>query len=133
MKKIKQFILKWLGIDTILVRLKRMDNLMEAYERKLRENHRFVSHINDENKVILEHLKFLNSNFFAAADVVDTGRDYNSVVIIRKRTNGKDDVVFYELQTRDTDHVMHIMRGFGRENTAFDTPIHWHRKPKFLY
>ena len=133
MKKIKQFILKWLCIDTILKRLSRMDNLMEAYERKLRENHRFVSHVNDDNKVILEHLKFLNSNFFAAADVAGTNHDCSSVVIIRTRTHGKDDVVFYELQTRDITEVMHIMRGFGRKNTAIDSPRVWHPKPKFLY
>lgn len=130
MKKIKEFILRWLGIDTILVRLKRIDNTIGAYDRKLRENHSFMCHINDDNKVILDHLKFLNSNFFAAADVAGTKHDCSSVVIIRKRTHVKDEVVFYEIQTRDVDYVMNIMRGFGRKNTAIDSPMGWNPKPK---
>ncbi|MGV1019321.1 hypothetical protein ACTS9V_06715 [Empedobacter falsenii] len=135
MKKIKEFILRWLGIDTILVRLKRMDNLMEAYERKLRENHRFVSRINDDNKVILGHLEFINSNFFATADISGCSSKYstNTIIIVRKNTHGKDEISYYEIQTRDVNQVMDIIRGFGHKNTFLDTPKGFPINPKFRY
>ncbi|MDH1883942.1 hypothetical protein [Empedobacter sp. GD03797] len=54
-------------------------------------------------------------------------------MIIRKRASGKDDVVFYELQTRDIEHVMSIMQGFGRKNTVIGTSVVKSKPPKFRF
>lgn len=133
MKKIKEIILKWLGIDTILVRLRRFDLVFKTYDRNFRLNEHELRSVNEDYSNLRKHLEFLNSNFFAAVDVASSVHDFSSVVIIRKRASGKDDVVFYELQTRDIEHVMSIMQGFGRKNTVIGTSVVKSKPPKFRF
>lgn len=135
MKKIKEIILKWLGIDTILVRLERIDNTLQSYYKKYRIYEQQLHSVAQDNIVILKHLDFINSNFFAAADISGSNSDFstNTIIIVRKNTHGKDEISYYEIQTRDVNQVMDIIRGFGRKNTALDTPFPFPINPKFRY
>lgn len=135
MKKIKEFILRWLGIDTILVRLKRIDNALQSYYKQNRIYEQHLHSVAQDNAVIIKHLEFINSNFFAAADISGSSSKFstNSIIIVRKKTHGKDEISYYEIQTRDVNQVMDIIRGFGRKNTALDTPIGFPINPKFRY
>ncbi len=135
MKKLKNLLLKWLGINTILVRLERIDNTLHSYYKQYRIYEKHLHSVTQDNAVIIKHLEFINSNFFAAADISGSSSKYstNSIIIIRKNTNGKDEISYYEIQTRDVNQVMDIIRGFGRKNTALDTPLGFPINPKFRY
>lgn len=66
MKKIKEIILKWLGIDTILVRLRRFDLVFKTYDRNFRLNEHELRSVNEDYSNLRKHLEFLNSNFFCS-------------------------------------------------------------------
>ena len=133
MKKLKNLLLKWLGIDTILVRLERIDNTLHSYYKQYRIYGQHLHSVAEDNDVIIKHLEFINSNFFAAADISGSNTDIstNTIIIVRKNTHGKDEISYYEIQTRDVNQVMDIIRGFGRKNTVLDTPFPIN--PKFRY
>ncbi len=130
MKKIKEFIKKRLGITRLQQTIVEQNLLIKILKSKVEQLRTRVSNVDEDNRLILHHLEFLNSQFLASADIGDPRRQPNVIIVLQKR--GQNIVRTYELRETDLQHIYRILEGFGRNNVIIDKPFGC-PNPKFRY
>ena len=130
MRKIKSIILKWLGITYL-----EQENRRLLYETKfLRERiqtiDRWLLKVNNDNGVILDHVKFLNSQFFVAADIHPPR--HPSVVLVMHK-GGEHEIKSYYFNDKTVTEIYRFIEGFGKNNVVIDTPYRGFPGPKYRY
>jgi hypothetical protein len=136
MKIIKNYFKKVLGIsalENILEKLKNQNSLLQSDNNNLKNKLNFLmdstGEIHQDNKLILHHIKFINSQFSVVSDI---NMKYEpSVVLIMKR--GFEDVVkTYQFNNQTLEEIYRMLEGFGRNNNRIDKPRGF-PGPRFRY
>lgn len=126
-KKLKLYIKNLLGITKLqseLHLIKSEIHLLKNKDKsivdKLEMHYRWLDGINADNKLILRHIKLINSQFYVAADI-NHPRHAPSVVLILHR--GKEEIVkSYTFDNVTVEHIHSMLEGFGKHNTHIDQP-----------
>lgn len=129
MKKTKRLILRWLGINKLQEDISILKKESISYKNEIERLRRMLESVQSDNELILGHIKFLNSQFFVAADI---GIKYNpSVVLIMKR--GREQIVkTYMFNNSQLQEIHRILEGFGQDNVEYDQPF-GHPRPRFRF
>lgn len=128
--KIKKWIKRSLGITALEQRIKWLEKQNEAIKDRLDLVHRHVERVNDDNRLVLNHIRFINTHFSVVADINPSGYE-PSVVIVFMR-NGQETVKSYCFENHTTEHIYRILEGFGKENVRVDKPRGFPR-PRWRY
>lgn len=130
MKKIKDYIKRILGIRELEIENSLLKNRLEKVIDKHEELFRMASEVTNDNRLILRHIKFLNSQFLVASDV-NPAQYEPSVVLIFNR--GAQEVVkSYTFNNHTVEEIHRFIEGFGKDNNYIDQPRGFPR-PRFRY
>lgn len=130
MNKIVRYIKKALGITSLEIRIADLNNENQSIGKKLDEVRSISEFINTDNKLILSHIRFLNSQFFVSADIGDPKHQQNVMIVFKK---GKEQIVkTYQFSNQTVEEIHRILEGFGIDNTVYDQPRGW-PAPQFRY
>lgn len=134
---IKSFLLKITGIGKWLDKIKQLEvehkRLSILCDQMRQERDRILSNIdyvNADHKLILDHIKFLNSNFFVGADISAHISDPSVILVMKK---GKENIIkTYYFHNEALKDIHHILEGFGKDNVIIDAG-RFSPSPKYRY
>ena len=134
MNRIIRYFKRVFGIDLLENKTAEQERRIKKLEFQFKEEYDQVSRIlkgvMEDNRVILRHVNFLNSQFLVASDICNSKYD-PSVVIIMHR--GKQEIVkTYTFLNETVEEIYRILEGFGRENNSIDKPRSF-PGPRFRY
>ncbi|MDA6068014.1 hypothetical protein NJT12_00155 [Flavobacterium sp. AC] len=119
-ERIKLFIKGVLGITKLEDEVQQLKNKNNSIVDKIRTHSRWLEELNLDNKLILRHIKLINSQFYVAADI-NNPRHAPSIVLILHR--GKEEIVkSYTFDNATVEQVHSMLEGFGKHNTSYDQP-----------
>jgi hypothetical protein len=136
MKKLKNLVMKILGITELKLQFAQLKSSNKAIIERHRKLESICDSIMQDNRVILNHVKMINEDFSAVADInVSNSRYEPSVVIVMRKYQGQQDVVkTYNFSDGTMEHIFRFLEGFGKENVRIDVgPSFRFKKPNFLY
>ncbi len=138
---IKKFLLKITGIADLMQRIKNLEiqkNRLQIYCDQLNKDREqtnlYIDSVRQENRLILDHIKFLNNNFDVGADIDRRRQDeIEGKIIIFYRGNERHrpevkEIYFTHHEYRD---LVRILQGFGKKS-IIDSPMNF-RNIDFKY
>jgi len=129
-KKLKQYIKDVLGITRLETEISMLRNKNQSICDKLETHSRWLNEMNSDNKLILRHIKFINSEFFVMSDI-NNPKHQPSVVLILHR--GSQEVIkTYTFNNRTVEEIHNFLEGFGKDNNFIDQPLGF-RGPRYRY
>lgn len=129
-KKVKDYFKRILGITELENKVSNLQNRLEKVIDKHEELFRMASEVTLDNRVILRHIKLLNSQFYVASDI-GYGNYEPTVILIFHR--GKQEIVkSFTFENYTVEHIHTMLEGFGKENNHIDQP-RGYPKPRFRY
>jgi len=126
MKIIQNYFKKILGISDLKDRIEKLESensLLKsdnnAYKIELRRLMDFSILNAADNRLILHHIKFINSQFSVVSDI---NIKYDpSIVLIMKR--GFENVVkTHQFNDKTVEEIYRMLEGFGKDNNRIDKP-----------
>ncbi|MFH6945135.1 hypothetical protein [Flavobacterium sp. FlaQc-50] len=130
LKKVKDYLKRILGISELEIKVLRLEKRLEKVIDKHDELFRMASEVTQDNRVILRHIKFINSHFFVASDI-GFGKYEPTVVLIFYR--GSQEIVkSFKFENHTVEHIHKMIEGFGKESNHVDQPRGF-PKPRFRY
>lgn len=136
MKRIVDYFKKILGITELEEKNK---FLLDNYEKMLQRffaQERLLESIQEDNRIIINHVKLINKDFSVAADInlSRSQRSEPSVVIVIRNFKGQENFVkTYSFDNRVMlEDIYNFLEGFSRDSVKIDKPRGF-PNPKFRW
>ncbi|PXY44503.1 hypothetical protein [Flavobacterium hydrophilum] len=119
-KRIRQYFKSVLGITKLENEISLLKRKNNSIVDKLETHSRWLNEMNSDNKLILSHIKFLNSQFSVISDINHPKYEPSVVIILRR---GSEEIVkTYTFNNRTVEEIHRFLEGFGKENNRYDQP-----------
>lgn len=130
MKKIKLFFKRILGITRLQNRINYLEREQNQILDKLRDLRNYTDHVNLDNGLILNHIRFLNENFFVGSDI--NPNKYGPSIVMVVKLGNQEIVKTYYFNDETTEGIYRMLEGFGKDRNKIDKPRHF-RGPNYRY
>jgi hypothetical protein len=117
---IKNYIKKALGITSLESKIAELNHTNEQIKERLFSVRRSNEEISEDNRVILRHVKLLNSQFSVVSDINPRGYEPSVVLIFHR--GAQEIVKSYNFNNHTLEDIHRMLEGFGRENNRIDQP-----------
>lgn len=117
---IKNYIKKALGITSLENEITRVKRENEDIKDKLFSVRRMNEEVMQDNRVILRHVNFLNSQFSVASDLHPSKYEPSVVLIFHR--GAQEIVKTYTFNNHTLEDIHRILEGFGKDNNRIDQP-----------
>lgn len=130
LKIIKQYIKGVLGITKMENEIYLLKKKNSSIIEKLETHSRWLNEANTDYKLILGHIRFLNSQFFVTADINHPKHDPSIVLVFHR---GSEQIIkTYYFNDRTVEEIHRMLEGFGKDNCRIDQPRGF-RGPRWRY
>lgn len=130
MMSIKNYIKKAFGITSLESEISKLKRENEQIKDRLFAIHRISEEISQDNRVVLRHVKLLNSQFSVVSDI--NNPKYEPSVVLIFHRGAQEIVKTYTFNNHTLEDIHRMLEGFGQDNNRIDQPIGFPR-PRFRY
>lgn len=131
----KNKFLNWLKQVLGITELKSKITQLERNERILIEKNirleRLCLSISEDNRTILYHVKMINKDFLAFADISPRPQD-PSVVLVLRNTKDREQIKTYSFNNETVREIHRFIEGFGKDRVITDSRKYF-PGPRFKY
>jgi hypothetical protein len=120
MMSIKNYIKKALGITSLENEIANIKRENKQIKDRLFSIQRRTEEVYEDNRVILRHIKFINSQFSVVSDIQHSKYEPSVVIIFHRGTS--EIVKTYTFDNGTVEQIYSMLEGFGRDNNRIDKP-----------